>query len=56
MTLDLNALWLFLVGVAIVGAIRMLMARLDTIEHALESHGRKLVRIETKLGVPDDIA
>lgn len=56
MTLDLNALWLFLVSVAIVGAIRVLLSRLDNIEHSLESHGRKLVRIETKLGVPDDIA
>ena len=55
MTLDLNALWLILVGGALVGSVKMLMTRLTDIEHTLDSHGRKLVRIETKLGVPDDL-
>ena len=56
MTVDVNALWMLLVSAAIVGAVKLLMTRLSDIEHTLDSHGRKLVRIETKLGVPDDIA
>lgn len=56
MTLDLNALWLLLVSGILVGSLKMLMNRLQDIERVLDSHGRKLVRIETKLGVPDDIA
>jgi hypothetical protein len=54
MTVDLNALWFLLVGAAMIGAVGVLMKRLDTIETSLESHGRKLVRIETKLGIPDN--
>jgi hypothetical protein len=55
MTVDVNALWMFLVSTAIVGAVGLLMGRLNMIEKTLENHGRKLVRIETKLNVPDDI-
>ena len=56
MTVDVNALWMLLVSAGIIGAVKMLMNRLADIDHTLDSHGRKLVRIETKLGVPDDIA
>jgi hypothetical protein len=55
-TVDVDALWMFLVSTAIVGAVGLLMGRLNMIEKTLENHGRKLVRIETKLNVPDDIA
>jgi len=56
MTVDPNALWMLLISSAVIGAVKLLLNRLGEIEHTLDSHGRKLVRIETKLGVPDDIA
>lgn len=53
MNVNLDALWFLLVGAAIVGGLRMLLKRMDDIELTLGKHGRKLIRIETKLGIPD---
>lgn len=53
MNIDTNALWFLLLGSAIIGAANMLIKRLGTIETTLDSHGRKLVRIEERLKIPD---
>lgn len=53
MTIDPNALWLLIVAAVITGGGAKLMSRLNDIERTLYKHGNKLVRIETKLGIPD---
>ena len=53
MNLDVDALWLALVAAAVIGAAKLLATRLSEIDHKLQSHGLKLVRIETKLGIID---
>lgn len=53
MTLDIDALWLALVLATVVGGVKMLTGRLASIDRTLRHHGCKLVRIETKLGIPD---
>lgn len=53
MTVNIDALWFLLVAASITGGAAMLLNRLSRIDHALEQHGRKLVRIETKLNIVD---
>ena len=53
MNLDLNALGLLGVAGMIALGIQLLLNRLHEVEHTLGKHGEKLVRIETKLGIPD---
>lgn len=53
MSVDPNELWFFLVTGVITGGGVLLMSRLAKIERTLSRHGLKLVRIETKLGIPD---
>lgn len=53
MSLDIDALWLALVAAAVIGAAKMLTTRLASIDRTLRSHGYKLIRIETKLGIVD---
>lgn len=54
MTIDPNALWFLLVAGTITGGGALLMQRLSQIEAKLVKHGEKLVRIETKLGIPPE--
>jgi len=51
--IDPDALSLFLLGAAIVGGVGLLLRRLGQIGEQLDNHGRKLVRIETKLNIND---
>lgn len=53
MTVDVNQLWLLLVVAVITGTGAALAGTLSNIRRTLEKHGQKLVRIETKLGIPD---
>jgi len=52
-TIDPNALWFAVVVAVVTGGGALLMQRLAAIERVLTRHGLKLVRIETKLGIPD---
>lgn len=51
MTIDLNALWFLLVGAAVIGSIKVLINRLNTIETTLVDHGLDLREIKTKIGI-----
>jgi hypothetical protein len=51
MTIDLNALWFLLVGAAVVGSIKIVLNRLNTIETTLVEHGLDLREIKTKIGI-----
>ena len=53
MNIDLSALGLLGVAGMIALGIQLLLNRLRDVEHTLGKHGEKLVRIETKLGIPD---
>lgn len=53
MNLDLNLLGMFVVTGAIGLAVKLLLGRLNSIDRTLNRHGNKLVRIETKLNIPD---
>jgi len=53
LTIDPDALALFLIGAALVGAAGLLMRRLGRVQDVLEEHGYKLVRIETRLQLCD---
>lgn len=53
MTVDINQLWLLLLVAVITGTGAALANTLASIRRTLERHGQKLVRIETKLGIPD---
>jgi hypothetical protein len=53
-TLNLDALGYAAVVGLVAIMVKLLLARLDGIEHTLSRHGMKLVRIETKLGIPDN--
>jgi hypothetical protein len=53
-TVDLNQLWLLLVVAVITGGGAALMGTLSRIQRTLQKHGEKLVRIEFKLGIPDN--
>ena len=54
MTVDLDQLWLLLVVAVITGGGAALMNTLGGIRRTLQKHGEKLVRIEFKLGIPDN--
>lgn len=54
MTVDLNQLWLLLVVAVITGGGAALTSTLASIRRTLQKHGEKLVRIEFKLGIPDN--
>lgn len=51
LTIDLNALWFLLVGAAVIGSIKVLINRLNTIETTLVDHGLDLREIKTKIGI-----
>ena len=51
MIIDASSLGQLLLVAAIVGAAGFLLRRLGQIEDTLQSHGRKLVRIETRLNI-----
>ena len=53
MTLDLNALGLLAVAGMVGLGIQLLLSRLKDVERTLRRHGEKLIRIETRLGIPD---
>lgn len=53
MIIDINQLWLLLIVAVITGAGAALSNTLSSIRRTLNQHGQKLVRIETKLGIPD---
>jgi len=53
MILDLNALGLLGVAGMVGLGVKLLLNRLQLVEQMLGRHGEKLVRIETKLGIPD---
>ena len=53
MIIDPDALALLLLGASIVGGVGLLLRRLGHITDQLDTHGRKLVRIETKLNIND---
>ena len=53
MVLDLNALGLLAVAGMFALGVKLLLNRLSAVEAVLGRHGDKLVRIETKLGIPD---
>lgn len=54
MTVNLDQLWLLLVVAVITGGGAALMSTLGSIRRTLQKHGEKLVRIEFKLGIPDN--
>ena len=54
MMIDADALGQLLLVAAIVGAAGLLLRRLGQIGDTLEAHGRKLVRIETRLNIVDN--
>ena len=51
--LDIDTVWLPLIIAAVIGGVGLLLNRLGHLERVLHRHGMKLVRIETKLGIPD---
>ena len=51
--LDIDTVWLPLIIAAVIGGVGLLLNRLNHLETLLHRHGMKLVRIETKLGIPD---
>jgi hypothetical protein len=53
MNLDLSALGLLGVAGMVGLGVKLLLNRLTDVEKTLNRHGEKLVRIETKLGIPD---
>ena len=50
-TIDLNALWFLLVAAGVVGSVKMVLNRLNTIETTLVEHGLDLREIKTKIGI-----
>jgi len=54
MTVDVSQLWLLLIVAVITGSGAALMGTLAQIRRTLQKHGEKLVRIEFKLGIPDN--
>ena len=51
MTIDLNALWFLLVAAGVVGSVKIVLNRLNTIETTLVEHGLDLREIKTKIGI-----